>query len=115
MTSKNEITGDAIQTKVITDTYRNNFDAIFRKPRKCIIRVYGVDIDVVQLYKDKGFDVLPPVLTISVSDMYRLGSVALNYSLVRYLDDGFEPLNTLHSIIVNDGDEFIAVPPATYS
>lgn len=31
MTSKNDITGDSIQTKVSSDAYRNNFDAIFRK------------------------------------------------------------------------------------
>ena len=30
--SKNSITGDAIQTKTITEQYRNNFDVIFRKP-----------------------------------------------------------------------------------
>jgi hypothetical protein len=28
----NPITGDEIKTKVVSDQYRNNFDAIFRKP-----------------------------------------------------------------------------------
>lgn len=31
--SKNDITGDNIQTKVASESYRNNFDAIFRKPK----------------------------------------------------------------------------------
>lgn len=29
MATKNDVTGDAIQTKVVTDSYRNNFDRIF--------------------------------------------------------------------------------------
>jgi hypothetical protein len=32
MSSKNDITGDSIQTKVASNAYRNNFDVIFRKP-----------------------------------------------------------------------------------
>lgn len=31
MVSKNEITGDSLQTKVSSESYRNNYDAIFRK------------------------------------------------------------------------------------
>jgi hypothetical protein len=31
--SKNDVTGDNIQTKVASNAYRNNFDAIFRKPK----------------------------------------------------------------------------------
>ena len=34
MASRNDITGDAIQTRVITDTYRNNYDLIFGKKKK---------------------------------------------------------------------------------
>ena len=34
MASRNDITGDAIQTRVISDTYRNNYDLIFRKKKQ---------------------------------------------------------------------------------
>lgn len=33
-TTKNPITGDLIQTKTVSDAYRDNFDAIFRKSSK---------------------------------------------------------------------------------
>lgn len=33
MASRNDITGDAIQTRTITDSYRDNFDKIFRKKK----------------------------------------------------------------------------------
>ena len=32
MTSKNDITGDTIQTKSVSAQYRDNYDSIFRKP-----------------------------------------------------------------------------------
>lgn len=31
MATTNDITGDSIQTGVVTDSYRNNYDNIFRK------------------------------------------------------------------------------------
>lgn len=34
MVAKNDITGDSIQTKSVTDTYRDNYDIIFNKNRK---------------------------------------------------------------------------------
>lgn len=34
MAARNDITGDVIATKGASDAYRNNFDAIFRKPAK---------------------------------------------------------------------------------
>jgi hypothetical protein len=34
MTTRNPITGDAIQTKPATDTYRKNFDRIFRQTKE---------------------------------------------------------------------------------
>lgn len=34
MTTYNEITGDALQSKVNSEAYRNNFDAIFGKKEK---------------------------------------------------------------------------------
>lgn len=33
--STNDITGDKIITKVSTDTYRNNYDMIFKKTKPC--------------------------------------------------------------------------------
>lgn len=33
-TARNEHTGDAIATRVITDTYRDNYDKIFGKKKK---------------------------------------------------------------------------------
>jgi predicted RNase H-like HicB family nuclease len=33
MTTKNDITGDAIITKATSDKYRENFDNIFKKPK----------------------------------------------------------------------------------
>jgi hypothetical protein len=34
MVARNDITGDSIQTKGVTDDYRNNYDNIFRKKKK---------------------------------------------------------------------------------
>lgn len=34
MTAKNDVTGDSIRSKVGSDQYRNNYDAIFRKDKK---------------------------------------------------------------------------------
>ena len=34
MVARNDITGDSIQTKGVTDNYRNNYDNIFRKNKK---------------------------------------------------------------------------------
>ena len=36
--SKNDVTGDNILSKVATEAYRNNFDAIFRKPNKTVVQ-----------------------------------------------------------------------------
>ncbi len=34
MVAKNDITGDAIQTKGVTNAYRDNYDNIFKKDKK---------------------------------------------------------------------------------
>lgn len=39
MTTRNDITGDVIATKTTSDAYRNNFDAIFRKPKVEVVEV----------------------------------------------------------------------------
>ena len=33
MAAKNDITGDSIQTRTVTDTYRDNYDRIFGKKK----------------------------------------------------------------------------------
>lgn len=33
MTAKNDVTGDSIRSKMGSDSYRNNYDAIFRKDK----------------------------------------------------------------------------------
>lgn len=38
MSSTNPITGDKIQTKTISDQYRNNFDAIFRNKAQSMLQ-----------------------------------------------------------------------------
>lgn len=34
MATKNDITGDSIQTRGVSDKYRDNYDLIFRKKKK---------------------------------------------------------------------------------
>lgn len=34
MVAKNDVTGDAIQTKVSSEAYRSNYDVIFRRRKK---------------------------------------------------------------------------------
>lgn len=34
MATTNDITGDSIQTKIVSDAYRNNYDAIFGKSKQ---------------------------------------------------------------------------------
>lgn len=39
MVARNDITGDSIQTKGVTDNYRSNYDNIFRKDKDMQVRV----------------------------------------------------------------------------
>jgi hypothetical protein len=34
MSSKNDVTGDSLRTKPTSESYANNYDAIFRKPKE---------------------------------------------------------------------------------
>lgn len=47
MVARNDITGDAIQTKGVTDSYRNNYDLIFGKKKK------EVDPEVLDAYNEE--------------------------------------------------------------
>lgn len=80
----------------------------------CVITVYGIEIDVVDIYRSKGFDTLPSQLTLSGHELYRLGNIPCNYSIVKNSDSPLNFIPANQSIIVKDGDEFFAVPPATY-
>lgn len=35
--AKNDVTGDSIQTKTVSDDYRKNFDTIFRKTKEGVL------------------------------------------------------------------------------
>lgn len=39
--AKNDITGDAIQSKLSTENYSNNYDTIFKKELKVLTNGYG--------------------------------------------------------------------------
>lgn len=80
--------------------------------RKCVITLYGIKVDVVALYRKRGFEVLPTTLTMSAWDLRSYGRVPNAYSLVRSTDLTAEPIGDAESVPVQDGDEFIAVPPA---
>ena len=43
MTSRNDITGDKLQTKANSDNYRNNYDTIFAKGKN---KIYRIPVDL---------------------------------------------------------------------
>lgn len=51
MTSKNDITGDLIATKVTSNSYRDNYDAIFRKEQKLVDKILSEPLDKDRLEK----------------------------------------------------------------
>ena len=59
MVARNDITGDAIQTKKVSDAYRDNYDSIFRKNKKTDIEKFEDAIlkdeyyDLDERYEDK--------------------------------------------------------------
>lgn len=79
---------------------------------KCVITVYGIKVDVVQLYKERGFSIIPPTLTMTGQYLRHFGRVPPHYALIR--SSGLTPIGDREAVIVNDGDEFLAIPPATY-
>lgn len=82
------------------------------KEQTCIITVYDKRIDVMALYCERGFSVMPPVLTLS--DLYVLGEVGPGYTLFKRGDKTMTPIPPATAVIVSDGDVFDAVPPACY-
>lgn len=68
----------------------------------CIINVYGLDVDVENLYFERGFTTLPPQLTISGNDLRRHGEVPGNYSIKK---DGVDsPIAWNEAVPVKHGD-----------
>lgn len=51
MTAKNDITGDSIQTKTISDAYRDNYDRIFGKKKDLPVAFDGTS-DEKQFLRD---------------------------------------------------------------
>lgn len=54
MTSKNDITGDKLQTKAASEEYRNNYDLIFKKPTQLPAQQKPVDVVVKEWPPVKG-------------------------------------------------------------
>ena len=78
----------------------------------CIIKVWGKTVDVEAIYKQRGFHILPPSLTLSGADIMNAGEVPMNRQLQNSKTKAVIPPS--ESVVVADGDEFDAIPPATY-
>lgn len=78
----------------------------------CIIKVWGRTVDVEGIYHERGFEILPPSLTLSGADIMRAGDVPMNRQLQNSKTKGV--IQPSESVVVADGDEFDAIPPATY-
>ena len=70
----------------------------------------GVLIDVVSEYNKRGFDKLPPAVTMTAFDIRHAADRPAN----RQIWLGMTPLKDAESVSLIDGMEFISVPPATY-
>ena len=56
MVAKNDITGDSIQTKGVTDDYRNNYDNIFRKDKKTDAEKFDEQVVMKEEYYDQDLE-----------------------------------------------------------
>jgi hypothetical protein len=56
MVAKNDITGDSIQTKGVTDDYRNNYDNIFRKDKKTDADKFDEQVIMKEEYYDQELE-----------------------------------------------------------
>ena len=56
MVAKNDITGDSIQTKGVTDDYRNNYDNIFRKNKKTDAEKFDEQVVMKEEYYDQDLE-----------------------------------------------------------
>lgn len=79
--------------------------------KQCTITVYGRKVDVVEIYKRAGFtEPLPATLTLRGRQLKVAGEVPWNYRIQRSSDS--VAIGDSTAVIVNNGDEFHAVPPA---
>ena len=56
MVAKNDITGDAIQTKGTTNAFRDNYDNIFRKDKKTDAEKFDKQVVMRNEYYDQDVD-----------------------------------------------------------
>ena len=56
MVARNDITGDAIQTKGVTDAFRDNYDNIFRKNKKTEAEKFDEQVVMKNEYYDQDID-----------------------------------------------------------
>lgn len=78
----------------------------------CVIKVDQVEIDVEELYRKAGFEVLPPQLTISGQDLKAAGNVPWSYNITRAGD--MDHISDGQAVPVKHGDQFTAFPRASY-
>lgn len=57
MVARNDITGDAIQTKSTTNTYRDNYDLIFRRNKKTEAEKFDEAIMKNEYYEEENMQV----------------------------------------------------------
>jgi hypothetical protein len=56
MVARNDITGDTIQTKGVTDAFRDNYDNIFRKNKKTDAEKFDEQVVMRNEYYDVDVD-----------------------------------------------------------
>ena len=56
MVAKNDITGDSIQTKGVTDAYRDNYDKIFGKKKKTDAEKFDEQVVMKKEYYDQELE-----------------------------------------------------------
>jgi hypothetical protein len=56
MVARNDITGDAIQTKGVTDAFRDNYDNIFRKNKKTDAEKFDEKVIMKEEHYDQDVD-----------------------------------------------------------
>lgn len=78
----------------------------------CIIKVWGRNVDVVRVYRQRGYADLPPTLTLTGVELRHFGAVDGNRTLVRRGD--IKPIEDAEAVSVAHGDEFDALPPCTH-
>lgn len=96
-------------------------DADAALQRDLTVYIDGTPFSVLAFYRSKGFDTLPPTVTLSGMDVRamsgrdRPGNALHSCRLHRTasdIDPGVEVSN-LQAIIINGGESFYFVPPAT--